>query len=89
VRISSKKFSFFSSLNQYFPHIPYVASKNEFGAKKKIHLSRGVAVLALVEIFIDDILAALRVTDLRFLLPFVSWAGLMHLILRILKFGNL
>jgi hypothetical protein len=27
VKISNKKFSFFSSLNQYFPHIPYVASK--------------------------------------------------------------
>jgi hypothetical protein len=28
VKISNKKFSFFSTLNQYFPHIPYVASKN-------------------------------------------------------------
>jgi hypothetical protein len=28
VKISNKKFSFFSSRNQYFPHIPYVASKN-------------------------------------------------------------
>jgi hypothetical protein len=28
VKISNKKFSFFSSLNQYFPHIPYVSSKN-------------------------------------------------------------
>jgi hypothetical protein len=27
VKISNKKFSFFPSLNQYFPHIPYVASK--------------------------------------------------------------
>jgi hypothetical protein len=27
VKISNKFFSFFSSLNQYFPHIPYVASK--------------------------------------------------------------
>jgi hypothetical protein len=27
VKISNKKFSFFSSRNQYFPHIPYVASK--------------------------------------------------------------
>jgi hypothetical protein len=27
VKISNKKFSFFSSLNQYFPHIPYVASE--------------------------------------------------------------
>jgi hypothetical protein len=27
VKISDKKFSFFSSRNQYFPHIPYVASK--------------------------------------------------------------
>jgi hypothetical protein len=29
VKISNKKFSFFSSRNQYFPHIPYVASKKE------------------------------------------------------------
>jgi hypothetical protein len=28
VKISNKKFSFFSSRNQYFPHIPYVASKS-------------------------------------------------------------
>jgi hypothetical protein len=28
VKISNKFFSFFSSRNQYFPHIPYVASKN-------------------------------------------------------------
>jgi hypothetical protein len=28
MKISEKKISFFSTLNQYFPHIPYVASKN-------------------------------------------------------------
>jgi hypothetical protein len=28
VKISEKKISFFSTLNQYFPHISYVASKN-------------------------------------------------------------
>jgi transposase len=27
VKISNKKISFFSTRNQYFPHIPYVASK--------------------------------------------------------------
>jgi hypothetical protein len=27
VKISNKIFSFFSTRNQYFPHIPYVASK--------------------------------------------------------------
>jgi hypothetical protein len=27
VKISNKKNSFFSTRNQYFPHIPYVASK--------------------------------------------------------------
>jgi hypothetical protein len=27
LKISNKKISFFPSLNQYFPHIPYVASK--------------------------------------------------------------
>jgi hypothetical protein len=30
VKFSNKKFSFFSSRNQYFPHIPYVASKKDF-----------------------------------------------------------
>jgi hypothetical protein len=30
MKISEKKLSFFSTLNQYFPHIPYVASKNQF-----------------------------------------------------------
>jgi hypothetical protein len=30
VKISNKNFSFFSTLNQYFPHIPYVASKGLF-----------------------------------------------------------
>jgi predicted ribosome-associated RNA-binding protein Tma20 len=34
VLISNKKKSFFSSRNQYFPHIPYVASKKE--QKQKI-----------------------------------------------------
>jgi hypothetical protein len=28
VKICNKKISYFSSRNQYFPHIPYVASKN-------------------------------------------------------------
>jgi hypothetical protein len=53
-------------------------------AKKIVRLSRGV-VRSLVKIYIDDISAVLRATDLRFRLPFVSWAELMHLILRILK----
>jgi hypothetical protein len=59
--------------------------------KKKFRLSRGVvgiagvAVRSLIEICID-ISAVLRAPDLRFQLPFVSWSGLMHLILRILKF---
>jgi hypothetical protein len=71
VKISNKKKSFFSSRNQYFPHIPFVARKNEFRAKK-IRLSRGVAVRLLVEICIDDISTVLRATDLRFRLSFVS-----------------
>jgi hypothetical protein len=29
VEISNNYFSFFSTLNQYFPHIPYVASKKD------------------------------------------------------------
>jgi hypothetical protein len=35
VKISNKKISFFSTRNQYFPHIPYVASKNKFEPEKK------------------------------------------------------
>jgi hypothetical protein len=46
----------------------------------------GVALRALVEICVDDISAVVRTTDFRFPLPLISWAGLMHLILRILKF---
>jgi hypothetical protein len=29
MKIIGNKISFFSTLNQYFPHIPYVASKKE------------------------------------------------------------
>jgi hypothetical protein len=29
MKISNNFFSFFSSRNQFFPHIPYVASKNQ------------------------------------------------------------
>jgi hypothetical protein len=67
--------------------------KNKFRAKTNSSLSRdvaGVVVRLLVEICIDNISAFLRATDLRFRLPFVSWAdGLIHFILRILKFLNL
>jgi hypothetical protein len=49
-------------------------------------LSRGVAVRALVEMCVDDISAVLSAADLRFQPPFVTWAELMHLILRIFKF---
>jgi hypothetical protein len=55
VKISKKKFSFFPSLNQNFPHIPYVASKNELRAKKSSRLSRGVAVRLLDEICVHVI----------------------------------
>jgi hypothetical protein len=34
VKISNKKFSFFSTRNQYFPHIPYVASKKSKVSEK-------------------------------------------------------
>jgi hypothetical protein len=34
VKISNKKISFFPSRNQYFPHIPYVASKKDRKNKK-------------------------------------------------------
>jgi hypothetical protein len=36
--------NFFFHFSRYFPHIPYVASKNEFRAKIKFRLTRGVAV---------------------------------------------
>jgi hypothetical protein len=49
-------------------------------------LSRGVAVRVLGEFCMHDISAILGATDLRFRLPIIIWAGLMHLILRILKF---
>jgi hypothetical protein len=62
-----------------------IKPKKQVKSEKKFRLSRGVAVRALVEICVDDISAVLRATDLRFRLPFVTWAGLMHLILRILK----
>jgi hypothetical protein len=53
----------------------------------KIRLScgGGVAVRVLDEICMHDISAVFRATDLRFWLFFVIWAGLMHLILKILK----
>jgi hypothetical protein len=73
-------------LLQIFTFEDFLYLKNKFRAKNFFRLSRGVAVRALVEICVDDISAVLRATDLRFRLPFVSWAGLMHLILRILKF---
>jgi hypothetical protein len=60
--------------------VPKEHIKSEF----LYRLSRGV-VRALVEICIDDISAVLRATNLRFQLPFIIWAGLMHLILKILK----
>jgi hypothetical protein len=44
---------------------------------------------ALDEFCIDDISATLSAIIFRSLLPFVIWAGLMHLILRISKFWNL
>jgi hypothetical protein len=69
--------------------IPFIANfhvlelfipKNKLRAKN-FRLSRGVsgvAVWELVEICIDDISAVFRATALRFRLPFVNWAGLMH-----------
>jgi hypothetical protein len=56
------------------------------------HVAVGIAVVAvraLVEICIDDILAVLKATDLRFQQSLVIWAGLIDLILRILKFWKL
>jgi hypothetical protein len=59
--------------------------KKKFRTKKNFRLSRGDAVRALVK-FCNEDNSAVRATDLRFRLPFVIWAGLIHLILRILKF---
>jgi hypothetical protein len=46
VKISKKFFSFFSSRNQYFPHIPYVTSK-------KLPSSQRVFNFNLFEIFLN------------------------------------
>ena len=54
--------------------------------KKNFRLSRGVAGGAVRQICIDDISAVLSATAYKFRLPLVICAGLMHLILRILKF---
>jgi hypothetical protein len=61
--------------------------KNELRAKNNFpSTTRCCRSCRPVEICIEDISAVLRGTDLRFRLSFVSWAGMMHLILRILKF---
>jgi hypothetical protein len=57
---------------------------HNFTAKKN-RLSCGVAFRALVEICLDNI-SVFRATNLKIWLSFVSWAELMHLIPRILKF---
>jgi hypothetical protein len=69
-----------------FHVLGFLYQKTSLERKKNVRLSRGVAGRALVEICTDDISAVLRATDLRFWLSIVSWAGFMHLILRILKF---
>jgi hypothetical protein len=47
MKISDFFFSFFSTLNQYFPHIPYVASKNgrKIVEKLKIAMDNQLAIL--------------------------------------------
>ena len=69
-----------------FTFYDFLYLKNMIWAKKNFRLSRGVAVR---EICIDDISAVLSATAYKFRLPLVVCAGLMHLILRILKFWNL
>jgi hypothetical protein len=75
-------FANFHVLELFMPQKPDKSEKQIYFCL----LSRGVAGRALVEICIEDISAAFRATDLRFRLFFVIWAGLMHLILRILKY---
>jgi hypothetical protein len=69
--------------------------KIQLRAKKKFRLLRGVVVVAivagvavrvLIEICIDDISAVLRAKNMKYWLSFIIWPGLMHLILRILRF---
>jgi hypothetical protein len=43
VKISNKKFKFFSTRNQYSPHIPYVASKKRLNLFKAI--IRGYSII--------------------------------------------
>jgi hypothetical protein len=79
VSLVEKNLIFIANFNDLGLLIPKIQNKSE----KKFRLSRGVVVRALNEIYIDDISAVLRATDLGFHLPFIMWAGLMHLILRI------
>jgi hypothetical protein len=39
MKISDIKFSYFSTLNQYFPHIPYVASKKGASETNTFYIS--------------------------------------------------
>jgi hypothetical protein len=50
VNISNKKISYFPSLNQYFPHIPYVASKNSGFVESQIlnYLGKRIFTISLL-----------------------------------------
>jgi hypothetical protein len=47
----SKKKSFFSTLNQYFSHIPYVASKNWFFGLPSLNARKIIGVTAYLAYF--------------------------------------
>jgi hypothetical protein len=67
VKISNKFFSFFPSLNQYFPHIPYVASKKQGFSDKKISVC--YAPLPFAKICTTPTVSPLQARKLKFWLP--------------------
>ena len=79
MKISENFFSFFPSLNQYFPIFHMRQVKTSLERKKNFRLSRGVAVR---EICIDDISAVLSATAYKFRLPFFYKAGRQAVIAR-------
>jgi hypothetical protein len=60
--------------------------KTSLERKTNCRSSCGVAARSLDEIWIQDISAVLSATELKSLLPFIIWAGLVDVIHRFLKF---
>jgi hypothetical protein len=69
-----------------FAQIMFLLSTYDLSLSRVVAGGALVAVRALEKICINDISAVFKALGLRFWLPFIIWAGLMQLILRILKF---